>query len=45
MELAYFGGYSHTEVSSILQVPLGTAKSRIRDGLLRLRVQMVPAAA
>ncbi|CAN5647654.1 sigma-70 family RNA polymerase sigma factor [soil metagenome] len=45
IELAYFGGYTHTEVSSILDVPLGTTKSRIRDGLLRLRVQMVPAAA
>ncbi|QWZ10490.1 sigma-70 family RNA polymerase sigma factor [Nocardioides panacis] len=42
IELAYFGGYTHTEVSSLLQVPLGTAKGRIRDGLLRLRDLMSP---
>lgn len=37
VELAYFGGYTHQEVSRLLRVPLGTAKARIRDGLLRLR--------
>jgi RNA polymerase sigma-70 factor, ECF subfamily len=38
--LAFYGGYSHSEIAVLLDLPLGTVKARIRDGITRLRTCM-----
>ena len=40
LELAYFGGRTSAEVAEMEGIPVGTAKTRIRSALLRLRESM-----
>ncbi len=40
IELAYFGGFTHTEIADILEAPVGTVKGRMRLGLEKLRNQL-----
>ena len=40
IELAYFGGFSHSEIAEMLQMPIGTVKGRMRLGLEKMRGRM-----
>ncbi|BBH71738.1 RNA polymerase sigma factor SigK [Actinoplanes sp. OR16] len=43
--LAYYQGHSYPQVSELLDVPLATVKTRMRDGLIRLRDCLTPGVA
>jgi RNA polymerase sigma-70 factor (ECF subfamily) len=40
IELAYFGGFSHSQIADMLDTPIGTVKGRMRLGLEKLRQQL-----
>jgi RNA polymerase sigma-70 factor, ECF subfamily len=40
IELAYFGGFSHSQIADMLEMPIGTVKGRMRLGLEKLRRQL-----
>ncbi len=44
IELAYLDGFTHAEISSRLGEPVGTIKTRIRDGMKKLRTTLSPSA-
>jgi len=45
IELAYFGGFSHSEIAQMLGVPLGTVKGRMRLGLEKIRGELAEGLA
>ncbi len=45
IELAYFGGFSQSEIAEMLSVPLGTVKGRMRLGLEKIRGQLAEGLA
>lgn len=42
VETIYFEGYTHTEAAKELNIPVGTVKTRLRLGILKLREQILP---
>lgn len=44
IELAYFGGYTHVEISDMLDSPIGTVKGRMRLGLKKMREALAHGA-
>ena len=44
IELAYFGGFSHTQIAELLGLPAGTVKGRMRLGLTKMRLALADPA-
>lgn len=44
IELAYFGGFSHSQIAELLELPAGTVKGRMRLGLTKLRLLLGEAS-
>jgi RNA polymerase sigma-70 factor (ECF subfamily) len=44
IELAYFGGFTHTEIAGMLELPVGTVKGRMRLGLRKMRLTLADPA-
>ena len=42
IELAYFGGFTHSQIAGLLELPAGTVKGRMRLGLKKLRLLLDP---
>ena len=40
IQLAYFGGFTHSEIAEMLGMPLGTVKGRMRLGIEKIRTQI-----
>lgn len=45
IEMAYFGGFTHTEIAEMLELPIGTVKGRMRLGLEKMRNRIEPEGA
>ena len=45
IQLAYFGGFSQSEIAGMLNVPLGTVKGRMRLGLEKIRGELAEGLA
>ncbi|HEX8068118.1 MAG TPA: sigma-70 family RNA polymerase sigma factor [Thermoleophilaceae bacterium] len=45
IRLAYFGGFTHTQIAEMLDLPVGTVKGRMRLGLEKLRITLAGEAA
>jgi RNA polymerase sigma factor (sigma-70 family) len=41
LELSYFNGFTHEEIAKILEIPVGTVKTRLRNALIELRKHFV----